>query len=194
MSEKELLEKLAKGDHEAFENLFMSFYKPLVVFALKMLNDIDLARDFVQEVIVNFYEKREEINIHTSLKSHLYQSVRNRCLNHIKRESVIRNHHESIYFQKSEAERDFNDVIEETELENRIYQVISELPTQCKKIFEMSRFQGKSNADIAEELDISKRTVETQISNALKRLRQKLSSYISVTAISFVYLLVKGLF
>lgn len=174
MSEQELLEKLAKGDHSAFEKIFETFYKPLVVFALKLVNDRDLARDLVQEVIVNFYEKRKEINIHTSLKSLLYQSVRNRCLNHIKRESVIRNHHEAIYIQKMNSEKDFVDVVEETELENRIYKTISELPSQCKKIFEMSRFQGKANAEIAEELSISKRTVETQISNALKKLRIKL--------------------
>ena len=71
--------------------------------------------------------------------------------------------------------------MEETEFEDKIYGIINSLPKQCQKIFEMSRFDGKSNADIAEELNISKRTVETQISNALKKLRSKLSNQILVT-------------
>ncbi len=183
MDEKTLLNRFAKGDESAFEQIFLMYYQPLVVFANKLVYDLDMARDLVQGVIVHFYEKREEIQIHTSLKAHLYQSVRNRCLNHLKREQTIRNHHSSLFVESKESESIFYDIMEETELENRIFQIIKSLPKQCQKIFEMSRFQGKTNQEIAEELSISKRTVETQISNALKKMRQKLSSYIGVTTL-----------
>lgn len=181
MNEKDLLNRLSLGDEKAFEEIFLLYYQQLVVFAIKLVNDSDLSRDLVQEVIVNFYEKRNSIEIHTSLKAHLYQSVRNRCLNYIKREQTIKNHHSIIYSDKKETEQFYYDLMEETELENKIFQIIKSLPKQCQKIFEMSRFDGKSNSDIANELDISKRTVETQISNALKRIRTKLSNYIGVT-------------
>ncbi len=191
MDEKDLLYKLGKGDGSAFEQLFITYYQPLVVFANKLVYDMDMARDLVQGVIVHFYEKREDIQIHTSLKAHLYQSVRNRCLNHLKREQTIRNHHSTLFIENKESESVFHDIMEETELENRIFQIINSLPKQCQKIFEMSRFQGKTNQEIADELSISKRTVETQISNALKKMRQKLASYIGVTTllslISMVY-------
>lgn len=189
MNEKDLLYKLSQGDEKAFEEIFSKYYQQLVVFATKFVYDIDLSRDLVQEVIVNFYEKHRVIEIHTSLKAHLYQSVRNRCLNYIKREQVIRTHHSSIYSDKKDDEQIFYDKMEETELENRIFQVIKSLPKQCQRIFEMSRFEGKSNSDIAEELSISKRTVETQISNALKKIRLKLSNYIGVTVVSIFFLI-----
>ncbi len=187
MKQQDLLYKLSQGDADAFEQVFKLYYQPLVVFATKLVNDIDLARDFVQEVIVNFYEKRAEIEIHTSLKSHLYQSVRNRCFNHLKREQILRVHHTSIYTDNKDSEQLFHDIMEETELENRINQIINTLPKQCQRIFEMSRFQGKSNQEIADELSISKRTVETQISNALKKMRQKLSSYMSMVSLLVIY-------
>ncbi|MCW3787236.1 RNA polymerase sigma-70 factor [Plebeiibacterium sediminum] len=192
MDDKDLLNKLSSGDEAAFEQIFILYYQPLVVFANKLVYDMDMARDLVQGVIVHFYEKRQEIQIHTSLKAHLYQSVRNRCLNHLKREQTIRNHHSSLFVESKEAESVFHDIMEETELEHRIFQIIKSLPKQCQKIFEMSRFQGKTNQDIADELSISKRTVETQISNALKKMRQKLAPYIGAIAIfaliSAVYL------
>lgn len=189
MDDKELLHKLSQGDETAFKDIFMLYYQQLVVFATKLVSDIDQSRDLVQEVIVNFYEKRESIEIHTSLKAHLYQSVRNRCLNYLKREQVIRTHHSNIFEDRKDNHQEFKDLMEETELENRIYQIINSLPKQCQKIFEMSRFEGKTNSDIAEDLNISKRTVETQISNALKKIRTKLSGHIAVCVILFSFVL-----
>jgi len=183
MNDKELLHKLSDGDESAFKDIFMLYYQQLVVFATKLVNDMDQSRDLVQEVIVNFYEKRKSIEIHTSLKAHLYQSVRNRCLNYLKREQVIRTHHSNIFEERKDSHQEFVDLMEETELEQKIYNIINSLPKQCQKIFEMSRFEGKSNADIAENLDISKRTVETQISNALKKIRTKLSNHMTTCII-----------
>ncbi len=188
MDEKDLVYKLSQGDESAFKEIFMLYYQQLVVFASKMVYDLDLSRDLVQEVIVNFYEKRNSIEIHTSLKAHLYQSVRNRCINYIKREQNIRIHHSNMFEEKKDNQLEFTDLMEETELEKRIYDIINTLPNQCQKIFEMSRFDGKKNSEIAEELNISKRTVETQISNALKKIRAKLSNHVSVYALFFLFL------
>ena len=139
-----------------------------------------MARELVQDVFVSFYEKRSEIKIHTSLKAHFYQSVKNKCLNQIKRDQIRRDHHANIFIDKKNDEAIFEDKLEETELEYRIFAVVQTLPEQCRRIFEKSRFKGDTNQEIADELNISKRTVETQISKALRVLREKLSDYLVV--------------
>jgi len=189
ITEVELLEGIEKGSEAAFQELFVRYYAQLVVFARKVVIDDDLARELVQDVIVNFYEKRKEIKIHSSLKAHLYQSVRNRCLNQIKHSQIRRDHHANIYISKKSEEAYVDDKLEETELEQKIYAIIQTLPAQCKRIFELSRFDGITNQEIADQLKLSKRTVETQISKALKVLRNNLSAYLDLWAF-IIYLIV----
>ena len=131
--------------------------------------------------MVGLYDKRTSIKIHTSLKAHLYQSVRNRALNVIKREKMKRDHHNRILDE--EKEQSYNEeFLAVNELEDRIADVVKSLPSKCRQIFLMSRQDGVPNADIAEELHISNRTVETQISKALKKIREDLvkNDYLSL--------------
>jgi len=187
--DKKLLDGLMRGEESAYEELFMTFYAQLVVFAQKLLGDEDLSREMVQDVFVMFYEKREVLNIHTSLKSHLYQTVRNRCLNEIKRNQIRRDHHSGIFIEKKNEEAYFDDKMQETELEAKIFSIVESLPKQCKRIFEMSRYEGISNQEIADKLDLSKRTIETQISKALKILRNGLKDYVGAVIVIFFWLL-----
>lgn len=182
-----LIKGIEEGKEEAFETLFMKYYTPLVVFAQKILVDEDLAKETVQDVFVMFYEKREKLNIHSSLKSHLYQSVKNRCLNQIKRNQIRRDHHANIFDDKKNEEAFVEDKLQETELEAKIYAIVHSLPDQCRRIFEMSRFDGITNQEIADKLSLSKRTVETQISKALKVMRANLKEYIAVVVLLVLY-------
>ena len=169
-----MIKGLRSGQESAYEQLFKEFYKPLTVFANSYVKDLETGKEIVQDLFVHLYEKRKTLVITTSVKSYLYQSVRNRCLNHIKHQQVQKSHHDQM-----KPELDFSDNLEdkirETELEHMVSKVVDQLPPQCKKIFNMSRVSGLSNGEIAEQLEISKRTVETQISNALKILREKLN-------------------
>jgi RNA polymerase sigma-70 factor (ECF subfamily) len=149
-----------------------------VVFAKKYLNDLDLSKGLIQDFFVKFYEKKNEIEINTSLKSYLYLSARNTCLNYIEKKNIQNRHHQIIQNNSSEISEEVNEKIEETELEHEIFKHVDKLPDQCKRIFKMSRVDCKKNKEIAEELNISKRTVETQISKALKVLRKELVHYI----------------
>ena len=186
--DKWIIEGIQRGDEEAYKSLFLKYYAQLVVFARKVVVDDDLARELVQDVFVTFYEKRTELNIHTSLKAHMYQSVRNRCLNQIKHNKIRRDHHANIFIEKKEEEAFVEDKLQETELEQRIYSIVKSLPDQCRKIFEMSRFEGTSNQEIADQLSLSKRTVETQISKALKVLRKQLVHYLNAILWLLIYL------
>lgn len=183
IDDKWIIEGIQRGEERAFKSLFVKYYAQLVVFARKVVTDDDLARELVQDVFVTFYEKRKDLNIHTSLKAHLYQSVRNRCLNQIKHNQIRRDHHANIYAERKWDEAFVEDKLQETELEQRIFDVVKTLPQQCRRIFEMSRFDGIPNQEIADKLGLSKRTIETQISKALKVLRKQLEPYLNVIVV-----------
>ena len=164
---------LRSGRESAYEQLFSEYYKPLSLFAVRFVTDLETAKEIVQDLFVSLYENRKSLLITTSLRSYLYQSVRNRCLNHIKHLQMDRRHLENLKLNQESSE-DLEATIEKGELEARIFQIISDLPPRCQDIFKKSRVNGMKNIEIAEHLDISIRTVETQISNALKVLREKL--------------------
>ncbi len=170
-------EDLKSGDVDAYESIFKEYYRPLVVFAMKYINNAETAKEIVQDFFVKLFEKRNSINIDTSLKSYLYKSVYNACLNYISQNEMRNRHLKNL---ASIAEDGFSDdQIITVELQNRIYECIESMPEQCKKIFKMNRFEGLRNEQIAQQLNLSKRTVETQISKALRILRKKLNDYVS---------------
>lgn len=164
---------LRSGKESAYEQLFAEYYRPLSLFAVRFVNDLETSKEIVQDLFVALYENRKSLLITTSLKSYLYQSVRNRCLNHLKHLQVDRKHLENLKVNQ-DSSQNLEATIEANELENRIYQIVADLPPRCSDIFQKSRVNGMKNSEIAEHLDISIRTVETQISNALKVLREKL--------------------
>lgn len=168
-----MVESLRAGNEKAYAKLFQEYYRPLVVFANKYLNDLDSSKELVQDLFVSFYENRKKQVITTSLKSYLYQSVRNRCLNHLKKEDVRRNFQkQAIHFAASNDA--LEDQIHANELEHQIFRIVSQLSVKSREVFIMSRVKGIRNQEIAHELEISIRTVETHISNVLKALRQQL--------------------
>lgn len=172
-SESHMVSGIRAGREGAFEQLFKEYYRALSVFALKYVEDIDTAKEIVQDFFVHLYESRHMIVITTSLRSYLYQSVRNRCLNLLKQQKIRSEHLDNLKYEQESSE-DIEANIEETELEDRIFRIVEGLPVRCREIFTMSRVKGLTNQEIAEQLGISKRTVETQISNALKVLRERL--------------------
>ena len=168
-----IIKGIRAGLESAFEELFKDYYRPLSVFALRYVPDLELAKEIVQGFFVHLYENRKSIIISNSLESYLYQSVRNRCLNHIEQKKTHKQHLDQ-YNLRQETSEEIEEKIQATELEHTIFQIIASLPPQCQRIFNLSRVKGLSNGEIAVQLDISKRTVETQISYALKALRNKL--------------------
>jgi len=171
------LELLKKGDTEVYKNLFDEFYEPLCQYALIYLSDSSTAEEVVHELFIWLWEKRESLNIHTSLKSYLFSSVRNRCFNH-KRDHKIHTSFDDI-FQELEGEvlQDIcnHEQLDLLQLQEMLKSAIDELPPKCREIFLLSRESELTYAQIAEELSVSKKTVENQMGIALKRLKEKLS-------------------
>ena len=159
-----------------FERLFRDFFPPLMAFARKILVDEDDAREVVHQVFIKLWEKRNELDLSTSLKSYLFTSVHNRSLN------VIRDRKKFASGEVPDVagEWDVSAQIESMELEGKIREAIDSLPDKCREIFELNRFEGLKYGEIARQLDISVKTVENQISKALKILREKLGRYLTL--------------
>jgi RNA polymerase sigma-70 factor (family 1) len=174
--DNELSSNSPLGNLDDFEALFKQYYAPLVVYACKYIPETDAAREIVQDFFVKLYEKRSALTIGTSLKSYLYRSVYNACMNYINQRNIQEKHIRNIDLERNDEENLENE-INSVELQNRIFNLIEALPPKCKKIFKMNRLEGMKNEEIALNLNLSKRTVETQISKALKILRNKLSDY-----------------
>ena len=173
LNDQELLDQLKAGHERAYQQLFDKYYITLVALASKVIHDIDLARDCAQGVFIRLYEKRSALNITVSLAAYLKRAVLNEAINAQKKEPGV------IPLSDSTIEVDdtHRHLMEEAEEEARIWHAIDDLPDKCRHIFKLNRFDGFSNQEIADKLDLSKRTVETQMSIALKKLRAKLLSF-----------------
>lgn len=171
-----IIRQIKAGNENTYRQLFDEHYLRLVNISYKIVGDIDDARESVQSVFVRIYENRETLEIKTNLKAYLNRSVVNASINLKNQKSKF------VSIERNDIDQfdsiEFQDLIEEAESESKIWETINELPDQCKRVFLMSRFQDISNQEIASKLDISKRTVETQISKALKFLRPKLLIFI----------------
>jgi RNA polymerase sigma-70 factor (ECF subfamily) len=165
-----------EGNIDNFEALFKSYYAPLVVYACRFVTETDIAREIVQDFFVRLYEKRLTLTIDTSIKSYLYRSVYNSCINYINQRAIQDKHLKNIDMEKVDEDNLENE-INRIEMQQKIYEVIETLPAKCRRIFKMNRLEGLKNEEIAVKLNLSKRTVETQISKALKTLRLKLADF-----------------
>lgn len=182
-----LLKKLKKGDEKAYEFLFKNYYEQLVLFAVKYIHDLDKAKELVQDLFVTFYEKRAQIEIATSIKSYLYNATKNKCINDINSVKTKAKHEEYIKLTTNNKENNIEQTIYKNEMETALMGAIDNLPARCKMVFRMNRLEGLTNPEIAEKLQISKRTVETQISKALKILRSELKPYLANAVVLIMY-------
>lgn len=163
---------------QQFETLFREHFTGLCYFAHKYLGDMDSCKEIVHNVFVSVWEKRHEFDFEKPAKSYLFTSVYNRSMNHIRDKKKFISSDEEVSIHILEKAGDFNNILETAELEARINLSIMNLPEKCKQIFQMNRYDEKKYSEIAEELGISVKTVEAQMSKALKILRENLKDYI----------------
>ena len=176
--DSQLVNRIINKDKGAFEIVYNNYFRALCGYANKYLDEFEVAEEIVQEVYVKFWEKCHTIAPDSSIKSYLYRSVHNTCLNHIKHMKVRDNYkqyvidkmeYETIHYQEDENS--------EFSLEKKIHDEIDSLPPQCQKIFKLSRFEGLKYQEIADHLGLSIKTIEVQMGKALRVLREKLKDY-----------------
>lgn len=172
-------------NEKEFERLFKEYFPFLCAFAKKYVADIDTCKDIVHNVFLNLWQKRSELDLETSLKSYLFKSVYNRCLNHIRDQKKIIHHDALLESDALYGYLESSDYLQQSELEMRIKNAIDSLPEKCRKIFLLSRFEEKKYSEIAKLEGVTVKAIEAQMSKALKLLREKLIDYLPIFIILF---------
>jgi RNA polymerase sigma-70 factor (ECF subfamily) len=169
---------LQSGDENAFKAIFHKFYVPVCKAVHRIIRDKGIVEDLAQDIFVRLWERREQINITTTLGAYLHRMAVNEALTYIRRQKK---------FQTTDiAETDFKandhnsiEVMAGKELKANISAAISQLPPRCQAIFKLSRYEQMTYKQIGEQLDISVKTVENQMGKALKILRGLLQNYLT---------------
>ncbi len=180
INEKDLIVRLKTGDQTAFELLFHFYYPGLVMYSTQFTADRMEAEEIVQDFFVRFWQRHQQITPSDTLKSYLFLSVKNGSLNYLKHKKIEEKYIRSMTELSSNHLVYDPDLYIASELQEKIKNAIDLLPEKCREIFNMSRMRGMKNEEIAAGLSLSKRTVETQISKALKVLRVELKDYVGL--------------
>jgi RNA polymerase sigma-70 factor (ECF subfamily) len=164
---------MAIPNEQAFEKLFTDWFGGLHAYAFSLLKDDQEAEEVVQTVFCRLWERRERLPAASSPKAYLYGCVYHACVDQLRRRKT-----ERVRSHPTGPAGDAAGPLELAELQNRFEQVVAGLPDQCRHIYQLSRFGELRYRDIAEQLGISVKTVEAQMSKALKRLREELADYL----------------
>jgi len=171
---EENLHSLLTIDKNGFRKTFDDHFKALCAFGHRYVDDTFVVEDMVQEVFIIFWEKRQNFDHEKAVKAFLYTSIRNKCLNHLKRQTMLKKHEEKLIYEL-ESESFFSKHVIEEEVFNQLHAEIGHLPESARKIMLLA-LKGLNNKEIASALGISENTVKTQKKIAYRKLKTKLSS------------------
>jgi len=183
--EKIIFSNLRKGDEDTFVYLFREYFIPLCACSRKYVNGKETAEEIVSETLFHIWEKRESLQIKSSLKAYLFQAVANNSIQYLrkkKKEKSLEDYLANtklrrIEFPDSLLDEPMENLIIKKDLTDQITRAIENLPQQQKKVFKLKRFEDKKNREIAEELDISVKTVEMHLYKAMLTLQKVLKQY-----------------
>jgi RNA polymerase sigma-70 factor (ECF subfamily) len=191
ISDIALAKYLKAGDARSFELLFRRLYPRMCAYAQKFLHDANESHEVVQEVFLALWQHRDRIDENQSLQGYLFTSVKNKCLNVLEMKKTRGRHAQILWFLYVQQSVDKNNsfhTLASQDLERDFNTALKTLPGECRKIFELSRFEGLQYQEIATRLDISIKTVETQMSRALAKLRFRLREHLTTILIAALYL------
>lgn len=165
-----LADNIKKGDEKAFKTLFDRYYKKLLDYAFTFTGDLQEAEDIVQQTFITLWTNRKKIDSQKSIKSYLYRITHNTYIDTYRKQK----HKESFFDEiKERALRDRiiddDEIIEQRILKLKV--VIESLPDRCKEVLQMNKFQGLKYKEIADQLNISVKTVEAHMNTAFKKIR-----------------------
>ena len=171
-----VFKKIKEGNIQAFETLFRDYYEPLCRYAYSLVEDMNTAEEIVQGLFYTLWKERQNLQIFTSVNGYLYRSVKNKSLQFLEHKRV-RENYQKIYIENTNFKTSTpQEELEYKELEQQIKETLVHLPERRQKIFLMHRMERKKYNEIAQELQISVKTVEAEMSKALRELRDKYNS------------------
>ncbi|GHV20477.1 DNA-directed RNA polymerase sigma-70 factor [Bacteroidia bacterium] len=167
-----ILKRIRSGEIKAFETLFKRYYEGLCRYGLTYVGTIEEAEEIVQELFYKMWKGRENLEITFSVKAYLYGAVRNNSLQYLEHLHIKQNYKESVIKSDKTNLPSPEEELEYKELNERIDRVLYDLPERRREIFTMSRFEGLKYSEIAEKLNLSTKTIEAEMTKALKELRK----------------------
>ena len=173
VSNEDRLLKAIKLDKTSFDQIYKQYWSKLYIYAFNVLKEKEICEDILQEIFIDLWAKRDNVQI-TDLNSYLYQSVKYQIFNHFRKSKYKKQL--LMKFNLINKQYNVDELYEKKELKAQIKSLISRLPKQRRMIFQMSRYDGFSNKEISENLNISLQTVKNQISKSLKFIRRSLKN------------------
>lgn len=174
-TDEDWIENIEKGNKQAFENLFFEYFYDLTAYAIQITESPPRAKDIVQEVFYRLWKRRERWNIQTSVKAYLFRAVHNEALNQIDKKRHREDTREKFAMQTDDQHvANFERNETQCKLVEQIWAVVSELPDQRRAVFVLHRKHGLSYKEIAQVLDISRKTVENHMGLALDDIRERI--------------------
>ncbi len=183
LKDSELLGLLRSGNEKAFAEIYERYWGLMFHHVLKMTGDKDETKDLVQELFTNLWLNAEQIESETNIAAYLYVSARNKVLNLIRHDKVKNNYLSSLSNFANHHQNSILEQLSAKDLSIAIEREIQNLPCKMREIFELSRKKFRTHKEIAEELQISDKTVKKQINNAIKILRLRLNIFILILTI-----------
>lgn len=175
---EQMLHALRERQEAAFVSLFKAYYPLLLNYAGRIIRDEEQANDIVQETFCRLFENSEKISVHVSLKSYLYKTVYNHCIDLLRHRKIAASSMEAgmmdFYISRVIQLPESELALYDRELGEAIEGAIGHLPERCREVFRLSKICDLSNKQIAEQLGISVKTVENQMTTAYERLREEL--------------------
>ncbi|MDD3079276.1 MAG: RNA polymerase sigma-70 factor [Paludibacter sp.] len=175
--EESYIKALCKGDQKAFEILFLQYQPKLVFFLHGFIKDNEQARDMAQDIFLSIWNNKEKLSEVKSFKAYIYKMAKNTVCNYYDHIIVNEKFVTDQLTHSSEIE-DTEETIFANQLQDMIDVTVSQMPPQRKQIYIMSRVEGMSNTEIAERLNINKRTVENHLTAALADIRKTIKTWI----------------
>jgi RNA polymerase sigma-70 factor (ECF subfamily) len=184
--DEELVARMREGDQRAFETLFRVYYEELCGFVESQIGTSEVSEDLVQNIFLNLWRRRRECEPRTTLRAYLFGAARNESIRYRKHQDV-RDQWEEEEKMKSRSQNEFRpspaEDVEQRQLQKAMQKFVSELPERRREVYVLSRRHGLTYKEIAAVMGISPKTVDNQMVEALKFLRDRLRSYSSEVAV-----------
>lgn len=169
-----------------FESFYITWYSRVKYFARDYVLSEEEAENITQDVFLDFYQKRDSLDFHINVIAYLFTSVKNRCIDYLRRKlleqeaaSKMQEDFDLSFRMKFDSLEAFDmDGLSEDNIKNIIEKALNALPKRCREIFILSKLEGKKQKEIAEQLNVSVKTIETQMTIAYKKLREELKNYL----------------
>lgn len=185
-NEEKLLQGLARGDVHAFEEIFEAYWKPLLSAAFSKLQDRAEAEEVVQNIFSSLWEQREKIEIE-NLSAYLHRAVKNRILNSIRAKVTEKKYWDYYRNFIPSVQNSTENAVVFDDLQEGLEAAVSHLPEKSRRVFQLSRFEGRTNHEIAKLLKISEKSIEYHLTKSLRELRIHMKDYITILVVCALF-------